>query len=272
MWSEEVLMVELVKSDRGLGFSILDYQVFIRLIKSNYYFLIVNFHFQDPMSKDETVIVIRSLVPGGVAAWDGRILPGDRLMFVNDVNLSHASLDEAVQVCQENLKIEMRGCCLIEVMISFSQALKGAPKGIVRIGVSKPIPNPDNSTTTISQGTNSSADDNTEVRSEVSDMEHDTASPSHRSTAGCDDIPPPIPTRFDINSQFLAFIILKINSPFLFHSPLPDDDDHQERVIMSPEKLEEHTISRQTISLPAAERLIGGPTPGSQVVRIEEKR
>ena len=53
---------------------------------------------QDPMSKDETVIVIRSLVPGGVAAWDGRIVPGDRLMFVNNVDLSHASLDEAVQV------------------------------------------------------------------------------------------------------------------------------------------------------------------------------
>ena len=50
------------------------------------------------MSKDETVIVIRSLVPGGVAAWDGRIVPGDRLMFVNSVDLSHASLDEAVQV------------------------------------------------------------------------------------------------------------------------------------------------------------------------------
>ena len=27
MWSDEVLLVELVKSDRGLGFSILDYQV-----------------------------------------------------------------------------------------------------------------------------------------------------------------------------------------------------------------------------------------------------
>jgi multiple PDZ domain protein len=55
------------------------------------------------MSKDETVIVIRSLVPGGVAAWDGRILPGDRLMFVNEVNLSHASLDEAVQVSKDLL-------------------------------------------------------------------------------------------------------------------------------------------------------------------------
>ncbi len=55
------------------------------------------------MSKDETVIVIRSLVPGGVASWDGRIVPGDRLMFVNDVDLAHASLDEAVQVIHFNL-------------------------------------------------------------------------------------------------------------------------------------------------------------------------
>ena len=45
MWCEEVIQIELVKGDRGLGFSILDYQ--------------------DPMNKEETVVVIRSLVPGG---------------------------------------------------------------------------------------------------------------------------------------------------------------------------------------------------------------
>ena len=39
MWSEEVLAIELVKAEKGLGFSILDYQ--------------------DPMNKDETVVVIR---------------------------------------------------------------------------------------------------------------------------------------------------------------------------------------------------------------------
>ena len=39
MWSEEVLQIELVKAEKGLGFSILDYQ--------------------DPMNKDETVVVIR---------------------------------------------------------------------------------------------------------------------------------------------------------------------------------------------------------------------
>ena len=102
----------------------------------------------------------RSLVPGGVAQQDGRLIPGDRLMYVNEVDLAHASLDEAVQ------------------------ALKGANRGIVKIGVSKPLPVPDSgsSNTTISQedittqsgkdvggkGENgSSADDNTEVRSEV---------------------------------------------------------------------------------------------------------
>lgn len=75
--------------------------------------------FQDPMNPNETVIVIRSLVPGGVAQVDGRLIPGDRLLFVNDTGLENASLDQAVQ------------------------ALKGAPKGVVRIGVAKPLPIPD---------------------------------------------------------------------------------------------------------------------------------
>ncbi|GAB1610664.1 hypothetical protein Ahia01_001352700 [Argonauta hians] len=96
MWSSEPVVIELKKLDKGLGFSILDYQ--------------------DPVNPAETVIVIKSLVPGGVAQQDGRLLPGDRLVFVNDVNLEHASLDDAVQ------------------------ALKGAPKGTVIIGVAKPLP------------------------------------------------------------------------------------------------------------------------------------
>ena len=96
MWNSDIETVELTKAEKGLGFSILDYQ--------------------DPQDPRETVIVIRSLVPGGVAKTDGRLTPGDRLLGVNDVNLAHASLDEAVQ------------------------ALKGAPPGIVRIGVAKPLP------------------------------------------------------------------------------------------------------------------------------------
>ncbi|KAG5888596.1 hypothetical protein JTB14_004778 [Gonioctena quinquepunctata] len=95
MWSEEPTVVELVKSDHGLGFSILDYQ--------------------DPLNTQETVIVIRSLVPGGVAQNDGRLIPGDRLLAVNDINVEHVTLDRAVQV------------------------LKGIPKGIVKITVAKPL-------------------------------------------------------------------------------------------------------------------------------------
>ena len=96
MWNSDMEIVELTKGEKGLGFSILDYQ--------------------DPQDARETVIVIRSLVPGGVAKMDGRLAPGDRLLSVNDANLAHASLDEAVQ------------------------ALKGAPAGTVRIGVAKPLP------------------------------------------------------------------------------------------------------------------------------------
>ncbi|XP_018411979.1 PREDICTED: multiple PDZ domain protein [Nanorana parkeri] len=96
MWENDIQTIELEKGSLGLGFSILDYQ--------------------DPIDPASTVIVIRSLVPGGVAEDDGQLLPGDRLMFVNEMNLEHASLEEAVQ------------------------ALKGAPAGKVHIGVAKPLP------------------------------------------------------------------------------------------------------------------------------------
>ncbi|XP_048488663.1 patj homolog isoform X1 [Plutella xylostella] len=96
MWAEEPQVIELVKGERGLGFSILDYQ--------------------DPLRPAHTLVVIRSLVPGGVAQQDARLIPGDRLLFVNDQNLENASLEQAVA------------------------ALKGAPRGVVRIGVAKPLP------------------------------------------------------------------------------------------------------------------------------------
>ncbi|XP_051992312.1 LOW QUALITY PROTEIN: multiple PDZ domain protein-like [Xyrauchen texanus] len=96
MWETEIQDIELEKGESGLGFSILDYQ--------------------DPTDPAKTVIVIRSLVPDGIAERDGRLLPGDRLMYVNNMNLESASLEEAVQ------------------------ALKGANMGAVHIGVAKPLP------------------------------------------------------------------------------------------------------------------------------------
>uniref|UniRef100_UPI0037E944AE multiple PDZ domain protein n=1 Tax=Semicossyphus pulcher TaxID=241346 RepID=UPI0037E944AE len=96
MWELEIQNIELEKGEGGLGFSILDYQ--------------------DPLDPAKTVIVIRSLVPDGVAEQDGRLLPGDRLMYVNSTDLENASLEDAVQ------------------------ALKGATLGTVQIGVAKPLP------------------------------------------------------------------------------------------------------------------------------------
>ncbi|XP_054906970.1 multiple PDZ domain protein isoform X9 [Poeciliopsis prolifica] len=96
MWEMEIQNIELEKGEGGLGFSILDYQ--------------------DPLDSSKTVIVIRSLVPNGVAEMDGRLLPGDRLMYVDSTNLENASLEDAVQ------------------------ALKGAKVGKVQIGVAKPLP------------------------------------------------------------------------------------------------------------------------------------
>ncbi|KAM9324649.1 inaD-like protein [Gastrophryne carolinensis] len=95
LWSPDVEVVELEKDKRGLGFSILDYE--------------------DPLDPARTVIVVQSLVAGGVAEESGQILPGDRLVFVNDSFMNDASLDDAVQI------------------------LTSVPPGKVRIGLCKPL-------------------------------------------------------------------------------------------------------------------------------------
>ncbi|XP_073752743.1 inaD-like protein isoform X5 [Callorhinus ursinus] len=95
LWSPEVKIVELVKDHKGLGFSILDYQ--------------------DPLDPTRSVIVIRSLVADGVAERGGELLPGDRLVSVNEHCLENTTLAEAVEV------------------------LKAVPPGIVRLGICKPL-------------------------------------------------------------------------------------------------------------------------------------
>ncbi|KAK0394235.1 hypothetical protein QR680_000641 [Steinernema hermaphroditum] len=96
IWNCVPMIVQLEKDTKGLGFSVADYQ--------------------DPVHHGDSVIVIRSLVPGGAAQADGRIVPGDRLLFVNGEDLSNCSLDRAVSV------------------------LKAAPLGLVRLGIAKPVP------------------------------------------------------------------------------------------------------------------------------------
>ncbi|XP_061744554.1 inaD-like protein [Nerophis ophidion] len=79
LWSTDVNMLELHKeADRGLGFSILDYQ--------------------DPLDPARCVMVIRSLVPGGSAETHGGLLPGDQLVSVNSILLDQLSLAQAVEV------------------------------------------------------------------------------------------------------------------------------------------------------------------------------
>ncbi|NXL80853.1 INADL protein, partial [Leptocoma aspasia] len=95
LWSPDVKVIELEKDKNGLGFSILDYQ--------------------DPLDPAGTAIVISSLVAGGVAERGGQVLPGDRLVFVNEKYLDGATLAEAVEV------------------------LKSVPPGTVSLGICKPL-------------------------------------------------------------------------------------------------------------------------------------
>ncbi|XP_041791868.1 inaD-like protein [Chelmon rostratus] len=79
LWSPDVQVLELQKErDKGLGFSILDYQ--------------------DPLDPGRCVMVIRSLVPGGSAEHHGGLLPGDQLVSVNQTQVDRLSLTEAVEV------------------------------------------------------------------------------------------------------------------------------------------------------------------------------
>ena len=44
------------------------------------------------------MLVVRSLVPRGLAAVDGRLTPGDRLLSVNEVSLEHCSMSYALHM------------------------------------------------------------------------------------------------------------------------------------------------------------------------------
>ncbi|XP_072390528.1 patj homolog isoform X2 [Diabrotica undecimpunctata] len=95
MWSEEIEYIDLKKTDRGLGFSILDYQ--------------------DPLDPRSTVIVVRSLVPHGAAEQNGKLTPGDRLISVNGIVIKNVTLDQAVQV--------LKGAPLGPVQLGISKPL-----------------------------------------------------------------------------------------------------------------------------------------------------
>ncbi|ERE83057.1 inaD-like protein [Cricetulus griseus] len=125
LWSPEVRIVELVKDCKGLGFSILDYQ--------------------DPLDPTRSVIVIRSLVADGVAERSGELLPGDRLVSVNEFSLDNATLTEAVEV------------------------LKAVPPGAVHLGICKPLVEDEKEESFILHSNNN--EDNSEPSETVHDIQ-----------------------------------------------------------------------------------------------------
>lgn len=78
LWSCDVTMVSIDKTEQGFGFSILDYQ--------------------DPLDAEGSVIVIRGLIRGGAAEATQEIYPGDRLISVGEHTLQGLELDEAVAI------------------------------------------------------------------------------------------------------------------------------------------------------------------------------
>lgn len=78
LWTSEIVYVVIEKTERGFGFSILDYQ--------------------DPLDSDGTVIVVRGLIPGGSAESTNLLFPGDRLISVGDRFLQGLTLDDSVAI------------------------------------------------------------------------------------------------------------------------------------------------------------------------------
>lgn len=78
LWSSEAVYIDIEKTERGFGFSILDYQ--------------------DPLDSENVLIVVRGLIPGGSAEATNLIFPGDRIISVGEHDLQGCSLDETVAI------------------------------------------------------------------------------------------------------------------------------------------------------------------------------
>lgn len=78
LWTSDIVYIDIEKTERGFGFSILDYQ--------------------DPLDSEGTVIVVRGLIPGGSAETTNLLFPGDRLISVGQHFLQGLTLDESVAI------------------------------------------------------------------------------------------------------------------------------------------------------------------------------
>jgi hypothetical protein len=128
LWNKKVEHISLVKGEKGLGFSLIDYQ-------------------QDPHNPlAKTMIVIRALVPNGVAQQDGRLMPGQRLVSINDVKLDEDYLIENGSSHRLNTATSSASLHrpIIDVLKFTVDLLKSINVGcIVRLGVQNPLPYPD---------------------------------------------------------------------------------------------------------------------------------
>ncbi|XP_069578511.1 inaD-like protein isoform X2 [Brachyistius frenatus] len=123
LWSPDVQVLELQKErDKGLGFSILDYQ--------------------DPLDSGRCVMVIRSLVAGGSAERHCGLLPGDQLVSVNQTHLDLLTLAQAVEVLKSappgTVRLGIRKPMVVEpaerrrddsIQVSLSNTQLPVPKG-----------------------------------------------------------------------------------------------------------------------------------------------
>ncbi|XP_068998077.1 LOW QUALITY PROTEIN: inaD-like protein [Embiotoca jacksoni] len=123
LWSPDVQVLELQKErDKGLGFSILDYQ--------------------DPLDSGHCVMVIRSLVAGGSAERHCGLLPGDQLVSVNQTHLDLLTLAQAVEVLKSappgTVRLGIRKPMVVEpaerrrddsIQVSLSNTQLPVPKG-----------------------------------------------------------------------------------------------------------------------------------------------
>ena len=82
-WEEDMEIVDLQRdvSTQGLGFTVKEYN--------------------DPKDQRQSIIMITSITPGGIAEMNGKLSLGDLLVCVDDKNLKGASLNEAVKALKE---------------------------------------------------------------------------------------------------------------------------------------------------------------------------
>jgi len=139
-WESEVSEIDLVKGDEGLGFSILD--------------------FADPHHPGDRVILVHSVVEGGIAERDNRLKVGDKLISVNGTSVVNHSLQFAVQ-----------------------QLLLIPLGGIARLDVNHPLP----ASPEINSSPNSPLTFFTETQSMAEDAAHDhsTLQQNVRETVQC---------------------------------------------------------------------------------------